>query len=357
MFSIKNLKLPLVAALVLLLACPAAEAQQNVRISVRDTKISAAEAMKSIESQTAYRFSYNKNIYDPSRMLDLPHTTLPLGEILKSMVDGADVKYMVHGYFIALVPANDNSRPQVRVRTSDVYVPNKPEELSAAPVPMPVVERAEVVQQAEAAPVPTLEPELVPVPEPEKELYSDYRPIEVYGDVQTSQPRFGLKVNVLYGLSTLTPNIAAEAAISKRSTIALSYSYNAWKYKANLDDNTKLLHGIAALEYRYWFCERYSGHLLGARVFYSEYNVSGRNIPTLFSKDYRYKGNAYGGGVFYGYALPIAKMWNIEFTGGLNVTGMDYDRYGCRTCDTDSKHFKKVNLSPSAGINIVFLIR
>lgn len=356
MFTKRNAMLRLVMIL-LLPAFAATAAAQDGKISLRDKRMSAGEVIRSVEEQTGYKFSYTKTAYDTTRYIDLSDSPLALRELLDIMVDGAGVNYMVRGQHIALVPANDNSRPQVRrqtpdPRTSDVYVRNRPGDVGTASVPRPVAETAV------PAPLPEpVEPEPAAQPQPEPEQYSDYRPIDIYGNVQRSLPRFAVKINLLYGLATLTPNISLEAALSRRSTLALSYSSNPWKYKADLADNKKLLHGIAGLEYRYWFCERYSGHSIGARAFYSEYNVGGHDIPLLFDKEYRYKGNAFGAGVFYGYSLPVGRMWNIEFTAGVNVLRMDYDRYGCRTCDTNSRPFKKTRPAPSAGINLVFLIR
>lgn len=334
----------------LLLVCATTAYAQEGTISLKGRTVNAGEAMRSIESQTAYKFSYNRNIYDTTKLINVEDTRLPLRVLLDSMVAGANVKYMIHGQYIAFVPANDNSRPQVQrpltPRTADAYARNNPHDLSADPVQRPVTKTV-----VEVAPQPEI------VAEPEKPQYSDYHPIDIYGDVQTSLPRFALKINLLYGIATLTPNISAEVALSKRSTLELSYSNNPWKYKADLDDNKKFLHGIASLEYRYWFCERFSGHFLGIHGFYSEYNISGYDVPLLFEKEYRYKGNAYGGGVLYGYALPIGKMWNIEFTAGVDVFRMDYDRYRCVTCDRPGEPFKKTKVAPSAGINIVFLIK
>lgn len=349
MLFYKNVKFPRVMIL-LLLACTTTAYAQDGKITVNNRNASAGEIIRTIERQTDYKLSYNRNIYDTTRMLSLPAATLPLSQILDSMVKDTDVKYMVHGQYIAFVPSNDNSRPQVRrqpdPRTSDSYVRNHPNDLSASPLQRPVTEKVET---------PVIMEEVAP--EPEKEQYSDYHPIDIYDNVQTSLPRFALKVNLLYGASTLTPNVSAEIALSKKSTLELSYSNNPWKYAADLDDNKKLLHGIVSLEYRYWLCERFSGHFFGIHGLYSEYNVSGYNIPILFKEDYRYKGNAWGGGVLYGYALPIGKMWNIEFTIGADVLRMNYDRFGCRTCDTNSEPFKKTYFVPEAGINIVFLIK
>jgi hypothetical protein len=76
--------------------------------------ISIAQAMESIESQTGFQISYNKNHLDTSRTLALRSAAIPMDELLQSIADGAGVRVMVQGSYIAFVPSNDNSRPQVR---------------------------------------------------------------------------------------------------------------------------------------------------------------------------------------------------------------------------------------------------
>jgi hypothetical protein len=276
-----------------------------------------------------------------------------MDELLQNIADGAGVRVMVQGSYIAFVPANDNSRPQVRrqtppapPRTQDRYSPNDPRNLSASPLPRPVVA---------TVPAPTVEP--IPT-EPAKPFYSDFRSLDSYNVIQSGRPRFAIKTNLLYGAATLTPNIAVEFALAPRSTVELSYSNNPWNYKAEMPSNKKMLHGIVSAEYRYWLCERFEGHFFGVNALYSEYNVSGRDIPTLFEKEYRYHGNAYGGGIDYGYALPIGKRWNVEFTAGVGVLMMEYDKYSCLTCDTNAVPSQKTWFGPTnLGINLVFLIK
>jgi hypothetical protein len=320
---------------------------QEVNISLAGENATVIEAIRAIEDQTDYHVSYNKNSLDTSRGLRLPGETMPLKGLLDHIIDGVALKYMIHGNYIAFVPAADNSRPQVRLqpRTTDEYEPNGPNDLSAAsvPRPTPVVETP-----APAKGVFT----------PKKSFYSDYTQLDIFEGVQTSLPRFALKTNILYGAATITPNIAAEVALSHRSTVEVSYSNNPWNYKAEMPSNKKLLHGIARAEYRYWLCERFSGHFLGVHALYSEYNVSGRDIPLLFDKEYRYHGNAWGGGINYGYALPIANRWNLEFTAGFGMVQMKYDRYGCLTCDRNAEPMTKTWFGPTRlGINLVFLIK
>ncbi len=340
----------------LLVVCSVAKASaQSGKIPVFRANTTVGEFILTIESEAGVRVSYNRNTLDPSRAIVLPLGALTLKEALDILVSGTDTRYVIRDRLIAFVPSNDNSRPQVRTqpaprprpRTSDSYSASNPLLLSAAPVRRP---------SSVPDPVPVQAPE--PPTEPATPLWSDYSPIDIYGNVQNALPRFALKVDLLYGLATFTPNISAEAALSRRSTIELSYSNNPWNYKARLPQNKKLLHGIARLEYRYWLCERFSGHFLGAHALYSEYNISGWNIPLLFDKDHRYKGNAWGGGISYGYNLPIGKRWNVEFVAGAGVVRMKYDRYSCLTCSTDAEPFTQTWFGPTnLGINLVFLIK
>jgi hypothetical protein len=311
--------------------------------------------MEAVESQTGFKISYNKNQLDTSRIFALKSASVPMDELLHNIADGAGVRVMVQGSYIAFVPSNDNSRPQVRrqtppapPRTQDRYNPNDLRNLSASSLPRPTQPAVTAPVVAEPAPK-----------EPAAPFYSDYRSLYLYDSTTaTGTPRFALKTNLLYGAATLTPNIAAEIALSRRSTIELSYSNNPWNYKAEMPSNKKLLHGIVSAEYRYWLCDRFSGHFFGVNALYSEYNVSGHDIPTLFEKEFRYQGNAYGGGVTYGYSLPVAKRWNVEFTAGVGVLQMKYDRYSCLTCDTNAVPATKTWFGPTnLGINLVFLIK
>jgi hypothetical protein len=188
----------------------------------------------------------------------------------------------------------------------------------------------------------------------------DYTPAGIYAYPDGRLPRFALKTNLLYGGATLTPNVAAEVAISPRWTLEGAWSTNPWNQAATAPDvpSRKLLHGIARIEARWWLCERYNGHFIGPHALYSEYNVSGWDIPLLFEKQYRYQGNAWGGGFVYGYDLPLGKSWNLELTAGFGVYRMDYRQYSCVVCSTDFTPVEKTWVGPSRlGITIEFLIK
>ena len=86
--------------------------------------------------------------------------------------------------------------------------------------------------------------------------------------------------------------------------------YNWFNLDGKPGNNKKKVHWLAQTEFRYFLCERFSGHFFGIHAQGGEYNIGKHEMPLLFgkgSKDYRYEGYAVGGGFSYGYQLPIAK--------------------------------------------------
>ncbi len=105
-------------------------------------------------------------------------------------------------------------------------------------------------------------------------------------------------------------------------------------------------------EYRYWFGGRFGGHFVGVHALYSEFNVSGRTVPTLFEKDYRYQGSAFGGGLSYGYSMPLSPHWGLEFTVGV---GVEYSRFDCLSCDEKGESVERTWVGPTRlGVNLVW---
>jgi hypothetical protein len=184
------------------------------------------------------------------------------------------------------------------------------------------------------------------------------RPTHLYEYVRPALPGYAVKTNLLYGLGTLTPNIAAELALSCRWTLELAYSSNPWNSKNTADNTRKLLHGIARVEARHWLCERFNGHFFGLHGLWSEFNVSGVKIPLIFDSAHRYQGFAWGGGLDYGYDLPVGRRWNIEFTAGVGVYRIKYDRFSCLNCDRDGTPNAITFLSPARlGVTVMFLFK
>ena len=171
-------------------------------------------------------------------------------------------------------------------------------------------------------------------------------------------PMLAIKTNLLYA-ATLTPNLGGEIGLGKKTSLEFAGGINKWNQDGSYEDNKKFAHWILKPEFRYWLCERFNGHFFGLHAFYSQYNIGGYNIPLLdFEKEYRYEGDAIGGGISYGYHWIWSKRWGMEFNIGVGVAYLDYTRSNCDKCSPPGGEFTKTYFGPtSAGIKLVYLIK
>ena len=171
----------------------------------------------------------------------------------------------------------------------------------------------------------------------------------------------GIKTNLLYGGLTFTPNLGVEIGLGKRTTLDVSAGYNPWNLGGCTNDNKKLVHFIIQPEFRYFLCDRFNGHFFGIHAIYSMYNIGGHELPLLFgsgSKKYRYQGNAYGGGISYGYQLMLGTHWNLEFQAGVGYARLIHDKYNARKCgelqpSSNRNYFGLTKL----GITLIYIIK
>lgn len=170
-----------------------------------------------------------------------------------------------------------------------------------------------------------------------------------------------VKTNLLYGGLTLTPNLGAEIGLSEKYTLDIAGGYNPWHRKGSLTDNKKLVHWLAQAEGRYWFCEKFNGHFMGIHLLFSQYNISEHNLRWLFgknAKDYRFEGNAMGGGISYGYQWILNSRWSIEATLGVGYARLWYDKYECNKCGEKLGKDHRNYFGPTrAGISIIYIIK
>ena len=107
-----------------------------------------------------------------------------------------------------------------------------------------------------------------------------------------------LKTNLLYDISA-TANIGAEIALAPKWTLDVSGNLNSW----SKNDHTKWKHWMVQPEARYWFCDRFSRHFIGAHLIGGAFNFGNINNNLSFLgtdlsvlSDHRYQGYAYGWG-------------------------------------------------------------
>ena len=169
---------------------------------------------------------------------------------------------------------------------------------------------------------------------------------------------WAIKSNVLYD-ATATINLGVEIGLAPKWTLDISGNLNAW----SKDKQTRWKHWLVQPEARYWFCDRFSRHFIGAHAIGGAFNLGGINnnlsfLGTDFSvlKEKRYQGYAYGGGIAYGFAFMLSEHINLELEAGFGYMYLDYDIYECGNCgrriDEDTHHY----IGPTkAAINLVFL--
>lgn len=157
----------------------------------------------------------------------------------------------------------------------------------------------------------------------------------------------------------LNPSVGVEIGVAPRWTADISGQLNAW----TLSHNRRWKHWLVQPEIRYWFCDRFAGHFVGAHLLGGQYNIGGLDIPVNFLgtdfrklKDSRFQGWFGGAGIAYGYAWAFATHWNLEAEIGLGWTYTRYDHFRCADCGkkiaTNQPH-NYVGVT-KAAINLVY---
>ncbi|WP_262497243.1 DUF3575 domain-containing protein [Duncaniella muris] len=155
-------------------------------------------------------------------------------------------------------------------------------------------------------------------------------------------------------------NIGGEVGLAPKWTLDLSGEFNAWTFS----DNKRWKHWFVQPEARYWFCDRFAGHFVGAHLHGGQYNVGGLDmgfsmLGTDFGKlkDYRFQGWFVGAGVAYGYAWVLGRHWNLEAEIGLGYSYTRYSQFKCAGCGKKLKSNRPHNyFGPTkAAINLVYV--
>ncbi|MCM1052282.1 MAG: DUF3575 domain-containing protein [Paenibacillus sp.] len=181
--------------------------------------------------------------------------------------------------------------------------------------------------------------------------------LAVLGIARVQAQDVAVKTDLLKDV-VLTPTVGVEFGLAPKWTFEVSGSLNAWPVN---DHYWK--HWMVMPEARYWFCQRFAGHFVGAHVLGGQYNFGNlhNNIKFLgtdFSKlsDERHQGWMVGAGIAYGYDWILSRHWNLEAEIGFGWVYTRYDVYPCATCGTKTRSRKPHNyVGPTkAAINLVY---
>ena len=132
---------------------------------------------------------------------------------------------------------------------------------------------------------------------------------------------WALKTNMLYD-ALLVPNIGIEYAFNQQWSVTANWMYAWW---SNNDKHRYWRIYGGELGVRRYLGNKtatrtFTGHHLGlyGQILTYDFELGGTGYKSKFS---------YGGGVEYGYSIPIARRLNLDFTVGLGYFGGKYEEY------------------------------
>ena len=140
--------------------------------------------------------------------------------------------------------------------------------------------------------------------------------------VEAKQPVVALRTNVLYDV-VLVPNIGIEVGLPKQFTISADW-FGTW-----LSSNKRHVYwqGYGGyLTLRYYFgkqaiSHRFTGHHVGVYGSLLTYDIE------FGGKGYQAAKPGFGGGIEYGYSLPISHNLCFDFNIGVGYQGGEYKTY------------------------------
>lgn len=133
-----------------------------------------------------------------------------------------------------------------------------------------------------------------------------------------ASPRyFSLKTNLAAWAGTML-NVAADLQVGPHFSLELPLLWCPWY----VTDRHAVRTFTLQPEARYWLSKPGTGHFIGLHAHISWFNV-------------KWNGNRYqdpdrpllGGGISYGYLLPLGSRWGAEFTLGAGYANLKYDTY------------------------------
>ena len=184
----------------------------------------------------------------------------------------------------------------------------------------------------------------------------------------------GIKSNLLYD-ATSTINLGVEFALADKWTMDISGNFNPWAFpQQQVNSSGKIVeqhdaiikHWMLQPEARYWLCEKFNGHFVGANAIGGRFNVGGlsflpKNWGTNGVQMKRFNGWIAGTGVSYGYHWILSNRVSFEFSLGAGYMYLKYDKYNnyasAKPTERDEFKYKMHYFGlTKAGVSVVFMI-
>ncbi len=143
-------------------------------------------------------------------------------------------------------------------------------------------------------------------------------------------------------------NIGIDARLSRRVTLGVNVAGNPFKSMFGRSD-LRLANFRIQPEVRYWFNRPMASHFVGI-------NAMG-GICDIILKDNHYKGDIFGFGARYGYALVLGRHWNVEFSGGIGLGVVHGYKYKTYENKPDRTNLKKVIPLPDLSVTFTYILK
>lgn len=166
--------------------------------------------------------------------------------------------------------------------------------------------------------------------------------------IEATRPQryIAVKTNLAYH-AALVNNLAVEMQFSKHLSVELPLIWSSSEF----NDKHALRAFAVQPEVRWWMSEAGRGHFFGLHAHVAWFNVKWENN--------RYQDvdrPLLGGGLSYGYLLPLSAHWGAEFTLGAGYANTKYDTYynidnGALFSTDDTKHYWGIT---RVGLSLVY---
>lgn len=162
--------------------------------------------------------------------------------------------------------------------------------------------------------------------------------------------RFTLGTNAVDLLSLGTLNAEASVAVSQHYSVHCGAELNPWTWNAkNPEKQLQQRQNSYWGGLRWWPWHVYSGWWAGVDGRYTVYNGGG------VTRRETEEGDAFGGGLYGGYALMLSDNWNLDLGVGLWGGWKVYTVYACPVCGAITGEGQKGFLLPDARIALQWI--
>lgn len=193
---------------------------------------------------------------------------------------------------------------------------------------------------------PATEPKEAEEATPVTEAPKAQKPSKVTDPSGIAQRYIAAKTNIAYH-AALVNNLAVEVQVSKHLSVELPIIWSSSEF----NDKHALRAFAVQPEVRWWMSEAGRGHFFGLHAHVAWFNVKWDNN--------RYQDvdrPLLGGGLSYGYLLPLSAHWGAEFTLGAGYANTKYDTYynidnGALFSTDDTKHYWGIT---RVGLSLVY---